>query len=178
MNIIKSEKIDKRIVIAALYLAFCFAYFVPMRGQVALMNVDYGLPNFLANDVFSFFVAGVMPIILFEAISSSAFRFMRTRGNTSAPDMQYSLRFFYFPAAIVLGLVKLIFLFHPIAGVWGNVLSDVVVPTIFFALYMVYIIRRFDKFLYPRLIYELGGTFVIVYGAYTLSVLLIGVIPI
>lgn len=160
-----------------LYLALSFAYFVPSRGNVALMAVNYGLPAILNNDVFAFVCAGVMPILLYELITTFVFRFIKVRSGCDTDGMRYSLRFFYIAAALVMGGVKLIFMFYPLAANFAFVLIDVLVPTAFFALYLWFALKHYaNKTDYAQLIYELGGTFVIVYGVVALIELVTGVL--
>ena len=177
MKFIKEKKINKWIVIAVLYVAFCFSYFVNSRGSVALMAINYGLPPMLDNDIFAFFVGGLMPVLIYEIITSFAFRFVRTRGCVVADDMRYALRVFYIPAMVVAGGINLIFMFYPLGSVWAFALTQNLVPAIFFALFMVWSLKTYiDKTQYSRLIFELGGTFVIVYVMIALLGLVSGVL--
>lgn len=161
--------------IALMYLAFCFAYFVPMRGTVALMSLSYGLPDFMNNDVAAFIIAGIVPTLIYELLTSFAFSFLTRRGVYGADDMRYALRFFFFPTALVMGGIKLIFLFKPLGQTFGFTLVDLLVPLPFFALYMWYVLKNYaDKTKYASLVYLLGGTFTLIYAAYAVFDLLMG----
>lgn len=176
MNFIKEKKIDYRIVIALLYVAFCFAYFVPARGSIALMAVNYNLPSFLNNDIVAFIAAGIMPLLVYEIVSSAAFRFMQRGGAANAYGIRYALRFFYIAAALVTGGVKLVFMFYPIGTIWANILADALVPLVFFIGFMCFALKTYvDKTQYARFIYLLGGTFAVVYGLLALMGLIMGV---
>lgn len=176
LKFIKEKKINKWIVIAVLYAAFCFAYFMPTRSTVALFAINYGLPSFLNNDVFAFFLGGIVPLAVYELISSFAFRFMHSRVGGSTDVMRYTLRFFFIPACIVIGLVKLIYLAYPLISVFGNVIISTVVFIIFFCLYLWYALKNFvDKTRYSAVLYELGGTFIVIFGVLTLLELIMGV---
>lgn len=175
MNFIKEKKLNKWIVIAALYVGFAFAYYVPMRGMIALLSVNYGLPAAINNDVVAFLVAGIVPILVYELLSAFVFKLVRTRGVAPAEDMRYELRFFYFPATVVMGCIKLIFLFHPLGLTFASVLVDSLVPLPFFALFMWYSFKNHvDKTRYASMIYLLGSAFAVVYGVLALFELLMG----
>ncbi len=176
MNFIKEKKIDFKIVIAVLYVAFCFAYYVPMRGTLSLLGINYNLPSFINNDITAFIAAGILPILAYELITSMAFRFMQRGGAAATDGMRYSLRFFYIGAALVMGGVKLVFMFFPLGGIWGNIIADTVIPLIFFIGYMCFALKTYvDKTLYSRFIYTLGGTFTVVYGVLAVMGLIMGV---
>lgn len=175
MDFIKKKKINKWVMIALLYVAFAFAYYVPMRGTVSLMTLKYGLPSFVNNDIVAFITAGMVPTLMYEIITSFGFGFLRTRGVLNSEDMRYALRFFYTLAAFVIGGIKLIFLLFPLGQIFGFTLVDLLVPIPFFALYMWYVLDSYaDKTKYASLIYLLGGTFTIIYAAIAVLDLITG----
>ena len=176
MNFIKEKKIDSRIVIAVLYAAFCFAYFVPTRGTVALFAINYNLPSFLNNDIVAFIAAGIVPTLAYEIITSVSFRFLQRGGAASIDGLLYALRFFYIGAAIVSGGVKLVFLFFPLGSIWAFILTDTIVPLLFFVGYMFFALKTYvDKTQYSRFIYSLGGVFFVVYAVLAVMGLVMGV---
>lgn len=177
MKFIKEQKINKWIVIAVLYASFCFAYFMTMRSTLALLALNYGMPSWLNNDVFAFFAAGVLPLAIYELITSFAFRFMQARMGGQVDTMRYCLRFFFIPANIFIGLIKLLYLVWPLMSVYGNVFINTVVTMIFFSLYLWYVLKNFvDKTRYSAVLYELGGTFIIIFGVYAVLELVMGVV--
>ncbi len=175
MNFIKEKKLNKWIVVAALYVCFSFAYYVPMRGTVALLSVNYGLPAAINNDIVAFLVAGIVPVLVYELLSSFVFRLVRARGVPAAEDMRYALRFFYLPAGLVMGGIKLVFLFYPLGLSFASVLVDSLVPLPFIALFMWYALKNYvDKTRYASIIYLLGSAFAVVYGVLAVFELLVG----
>ncbi|MCI9031367.1 MAG: hypothetical protein HFK09_02455 [Clostridia bacterium] len=175
MNFIKEKKLNKWIVIAALYVGFAFAYYVPMRGTIALLSVNYGLPVAINNDVVAFLAAGIVPTLIYELLSSFIFKLVRTRGVLATEDMRYELRFFYLPATVVMGSIKLIFLFYPLGLTFASILVDTLVPLPFFALFMWYALKNHvDKTRYASMIYLLGSAFAVVYGVLAVLELLLG----
>lgn len=176
MNFIKEKKINKWIVIAVLYATFCFAYFMSSRATLALLAINYGMPQFLNNDAIAFFAGGILPLAVYELITSFAFRFMQARIGGAVDDMRYVLRFFFLLANIVIGCIKLLYLAFPLMSVYGNVFINTIVTMVFFALYLWYVLKHYvEKPRWSSALYELGGTFVIIFGIYAVLELVMGV---
>ena len=180
MEFIDKKKINKYIVIALLFLSFGFAQLQPSRGMLAYMAYNYpelGQPAWLFNDVFAIIAGGIIPTIVYEIITAFAAKFVAARNGGASDDMKYALRFFYIVANVVIGCVKFIFYVSPLITIWGNILIDFVITTVFFSLYLWYCARRYvPNTRWGSMLLSVGGTYLIAEAIITVFNLIIGVL--
>lgn len=178
MKLIREKKIHPYIMTALVYVSFCASNWYMSRGSLAL--TAYQFPQLfqtavLFNDVVAFLVAGIIPTLVFELISMFTFRFAQVRMGGSTDMMRYALRFFYVPANLVSFLIKLVYFITPLASVYGNIVIDLVVTAGFVAWFLFYSAKNFvPKERWGAMLYQVGGTFLIVYGILTAIGLLLG----
>lgn len=145
MNIIKEKKIKNWIVMIALYLSFCFAGWYSSRSVLATNLAGMMALEYMANDVVAFFIAGLMPfLIYFLAIK------LFTRSLSKTPFlplgiMVYALPFFYIGANLVTGLISIIYFFVPIVGFWGGIIVPLISSACFFIWYLAFICKNYVK---------------------------------
>lgn len=180
MKIIDEKKINKYIVIVVLFLSFGYAQWQSARGTLAYMSYSYpelAQATWMFNDVVAILTAGLVPLLFFELITSFASRFVAVRGGAQAEELKYSLRFFYIGANIVIGSLKFLYYISPIISVFGNILIDFVITTVFFCLYLFYCAKHYaDKTRWGALIISAGGTYLIVEAFVTVFGLITGVL--
>lgn len=168
MKIIDNKKINKYIVIALLFLSFGFAQWQASRGVLAYMSYSYpqlGQPAWIFNDIVALLIGGIIPLIIYEVITMFVSKFVAQRSGGADADMKYALRFFYIAANIVIGSVKFVYYASPIITVWGNVLIDFVITTVFFALFLWYSAKHYVvNTRWGAMLLSVGGTYLIVYA--------------
>ena len=180
MKIIDEKKINKWIVIVVLYLSFAFAYWQTSRGSLAYMSYNY--PSLLQsgaifNEVMAFIVGGIVPVLIFELVAMFGARFVGRKCGVEPDKLKYSLRYFYIGANIVIGLVKLIYFISPIISVYGNVLIDFLITTVFFVGFLVYAGKHYvDKTRWGVMILGAGSTYLVLYVVITVLGIIMGVL--
>lgn len=171
-KLLADKKIDSRIVAAVLYLSFCAAEYFTFRGTYVALLSNMEFKNVaLSNYIVAFFLAGVVPFALYELIASFMFRAMQVRvGPTET--LLYALRYFYIGANLVIFLVKLLYLWYPIAHIYGDIVIDFVITAGFFAGFLWYAAKRVPKERIAPLLYQLGSAYIMIYGVIALIRLL------
>lgn len=180
MEFIDKKKINKYIVALILFLSFGYAQWQSSRGILAYVSYSYpglGQPAWLFNDITAILIGGIVPLIFYELITAFAGRMVSARSGGAGDDMKYALRFFYIAANIVIGTLKFIFYANPMISVFGNILIDFVITTVFFALFLWYCAKRYvDKTRWGAMIMAAGGTYLIVETVFTVFNLVVGVL--
>ncbi len=145
MSIIKEKKIKKGLMNFFLYLSFCFAGWYSSRTSVASVLSGYAGYGFLDNDIFAFFVAGVVPIILYLLIVKFFAYALKRTPNLPVDDMVYALPYFYIGANIVTGLISIVYFFVPLMSFWGGIIVPILATAGFFILYLRFICVNYVK---------------------------------
>ncbi len=175
MNFIKEKKINKYIVITALFLSFGYSGFYSMRGTLALFTA--GMDFYVFNDVFAVIFAALIGGLIYELITMFLAKSASMRLNGRGADIQYALRFFYIPANLLAGAVKTLYFFFPYIFTYGEIFIDFLFALVFFALFLWYCCKNyFKKEEYGRTIMFLGSSFLSVYGFIAVLSLLSGVL--
>ena len=180
MKIIDDKKINKWIVIVVLYLSFAFASWQSSRGTLAYLSYSYPALNgngAIFNEVVAFIFGGVIPLLFFELVASFGARFVGFRCGVAADKLKYSLRFFYIGANIVIGAVKLVYFVSPVISVFGEVLIDFLITTVFFIGFLVYAGRHYvDKTRWSAMILCAGSTYLVLFAIVTAANIIAGVL--
>lgn len=178
MKWIDEKKINKYVVMAVLLVSFGYAAFFPARGVLAYFSYSFpsmGQSAVLFNDVTAVLLGGLVPLLLFEAITSFAARFVALRTGGASDSMKYSLRFFYICANLVIGSVKFVYLAVPYLNVFGNILIDFIVTTAFFVWYLFYCAKHYVKNTHwGAMVLTAGGTYLIVEAVVVVITLIMG----
>ena len=175
--IIKDEKIPAWAMLTALYVSFCMSSFMTFRGAWAAMMSGMTSPSVVLNNyIVSFLVGGLIPFGVYELLTRFVFRFAQARLGGDVEQMRYALRFFYIPANVVIFLLKLTYFAFPMLNMYGDLIFDFVVTAAFFVGYLFYIVRQIPKERIAPALYQLGGTFIIVYGFIELIAIVVEVL--
>lgn len=145
MNIIKQKKIKKGLLNFLLYLSFCFAGWYSSRSSVASVLSGYIGYGFLNNDIFAFFIAGVVPVVIYLLVVKFFSYTLRNTPYLPVNDMVYALPYFYIGANLVTGLISIIYFFVPLMSFWGGVIVPILCTAGFFALYLWFICVNYIK---------------------------------
>ena len=143
MNFIKEKKINKYIVITALFLSFGYSGFYSMRGTLALFTA--GMNFYVFNDVFAVIFAALIGGLIYELITMFLAKSASMRLNGRGADIQYALRFFYIPANLLAGAVKTLYFFFPYIFTYGEIFIDFLFALLFFALFLWYCCKNYFK---------------------------------
>ena len=165
INIAK-RRMPAAVVSILVYLSYCAAGWYSARSRLGLMGIQYSLPSWFANDIWAFFLAGLLPFAVYAIITMFIFRTLgvKLRGNVEA--IRYGLNFAIFFANIVVFGLNFIYLAVPSAvGVMKTLLSPIVTIA-FTSLYLVYAFRLeyVDKSVFNVVVAQVLGTMITVYG--------------
>lgn len=174
--IIRQKKIPVWAMSLMLYVSFCMSAFMPFRGTWAAILSSVTNSVVLNNYIVSFLIGGLIPWGIYEFLTRFAFRFMQARLGGDTDSMRYALRFFYIPANVVIFLLKLTYLAFPVLSIYGDLIFDFVVTAAFFVGYLFYIVKEVPKDRIAAALYQLGGTFIIVYGFIELIAIIVEVL--
>ncbi len=175
--LIKNKKLNAGIVVFLLYLSFCAAEFLSYRGAFAAVVSELNVKSVIvSNYIVAFLLCGLVPVILYEIIVRFIFRFSQARIGGGTENYLYALRFFYIGANLVIFLIKLVYLWYPIAHIYGDIAIDFLITTVAFALFLYYVLRKAPKERIAPILYQFGGSYVIVYGFLSLITLLLEVV--
>lgn len=169
MKLISEKKINTNILSVILYLSFCFSGFYFARGSLAYAAVISGLgvSSVFTNVIIAFFIGGIIPVAVYEILTSFVFRSMKS-SFIHAEKMRYALKWFYFAANIVIGLVSLIYYISPLISIYGDIFIPFLIMTVFFVFYIVFICRRYvEKQRISHILIQLGGAYLLFYALFT-----------
>ena len=173
----KNQKVNTGIAIFALYLSFCAAGYLTFRGSYAAVMSELGITTaVVANYIVAVFIGGLVPTLLYELISRFLFRFSQARVGGSVDTLMFALRLFYIGANTVIFLIKLVYLWYPLAHIYGDIAIDFVITTAAFVGFLFYALRHVPKERIAPMLYQFGGSYIIVYGVLSLIALMLEVL--
>lgn len=139
-----------------------------MRGTLAWYGEQYGFGAWFANDVWAFFLGGLIPLGIYELISFFVFKMMTVRlgRQNDVASLRYGLNFAVIAANIVLFALKFVYIAAPLYASLLNIILDPAVTFIFVGLYLWYAFKQnyIDKTLYRAAVTQVMGAFIAVYG--------------
>ncbi|MBD5131556.1 MAG: hypothetical protein HDT28_03035 [Clostridiales bacterium] len=148
-----------------LYLSYCLMNWYVMRGSLAYYGQQYGLPSALCNDAVAFFLAGLVPFVLFE-LFATAFRSISLKTGGDVASLRYGLTLTLIATNVLLFLLKFIYIAVPLYASVINVILDPVITVGAVALYMWYAFYQeyIDKTRYRIALTQVMTLFCVVYG--------------
>lgn len=177
ITFIKERKIPSWAMVLMLYLSFCLSGFMTFRGTWAALMTNFTAPSVVVdNYIVSFFIGGLIPLGLYEFLTRFVFRFTQARLGGDVDVMRYALRFFYIPANVVIFLLKLTYLAFPMLNMYGDLIFDFVITAAFFVGFLFFVVKLVPKERISAALYQLGGTFIIVYGIFELFAIIMEVV--
>lgn len=176
INIAK-KKLPKPALSALVYLSYCAMSLFLMRGSMAYYGQYYDMPKWFTNDIWSFFLGGLVPYALFEIISVFGFKMIWMRAGGDMASVKYGLSLTVITANVFLALFKLIYLAVPLYATVINIIIDPVITLAFVALYMLYVFKQqyVDKSRFRIVLTQVMGIFFIVYGVLALLNIILAV---
>lgn len=176
---VAKKKLPMPVVMILLYVSYCAMSWFTMRGVLAYSAIDISMPKWLDNDVFAFFVGGLVPFAVYSLLGLFVFKTlpMATRGG-NIESLRYGLNLTVIAANVLLFALKFMYIAIPLAAPIVEIIIDPVVTICFVALYMWYAFyMEYVKKCYYRIaLTQVFGLFLAVYGLLALVSIIIAVV--
>lgn len=157
----------------AVYLGFCAGFWMSTRGVIAGLN----FPRFFANDIMTFFIAGLLPTALYQLFIVSAFRLIAASGVvTNMQKHKERLSFFVIGASLVSFGIKWLYWLIPLAAPIVDVYLDFFVYAIALTLYFVFTAKHLPKERVPLFVTQLSVRFLTVFAVLAITQLIVTVV--
>ncbi len=152
------------------YLSYCAMSWFVMRGTMAYYGNNYGWAAWFANDIWAFFIGGIVPFALYEFLTWFSFHLLVVKVGMGATNIRYGLNIAVIAANLVLFGLKFIYIAFPLQAIIINIILDPAVTLLFVGLYLWYAFGReyVDKSRYRFVISQVMGLFTLVYGVLAL----------
>lgn len=162
---IAKKKLPQPVIYIFVYISYCAMNWFVTRGTVAYYAEQNGLNGWFANDVWAFFIGGLIPFALYAFLSWFIFRMLNVRLGGGTSSLAYGLNYAVIAANLVLFGLKFMYIAFPLQSVAIDTLINPTVTIGFVALYMWYAfyMSYVDKTLYRIAVSQVVGTFVTVY---------------
>lgn len=169
---IAKKKLPQPAVDILVYLSYCAMSWFEMRGVLAYYCERNGFSGWIANDVWAFFIGGLLPFVLFELLTRFGFRRLSllTGGSVDSArntsSVCYGLKLTVIAANVVLFGLKFMYLALPLYANAINIILDPTVTIAFVSLYLLYAYKQnyVDKSRYRYVLTNVLGTFLVIYG--------------
>lgn len=120
------------------YVGYCGANLFVMRGSLAMYSSYYDFPSWFTNDIWAFFLGGILPFIIFELLTSFGFRMLAVKAGAGVSSIRYGFSLAVIAANVFLTFFKFIYLAVPFAATIINIIIDPAVTLLFVGGYMWY----------------------------------------
>lgn len=139
-----------------------------MRGTLAYYGEQYGFGAWFANDVWAFFIGGLVPTLIYELVSMFIFRTLAVKlgPQNDVASVRYGLNFAVIAASVLLFALKFVYIAAPLYASLLNIILDPTVTLVFVGLYLWYAFKQkyVDKTVYRFIITQVMTAFCAVYG--------------
>lgn len=182
-GLLLGKKIPNAVVYALFYVCLCFGNYFVMRRTVAYFIAASGynavVGNMLGNELVTFLLAGLSPLIVYELARFIAFGMFRFMGSGAVSDMEYVLRIFYGAGYLVYGAFSMLYFPFPYLTVYGETIVRFVLLAAAVALYTLFeAVYRMPKRYIPRSVYAFCGVYCLVnllFSVYSIVSYIMGV---
>lgn len=159
------------------YISYCAASWFMMRGNLAYVGYRYDMPAWFTNDIWAFFLGGLVPFLLYKFATSFTYRALLMRTGGDLASVKYGLDFAVIAANLVLFGLKFMYLAVPLYASLIDVIIDPAVTVLFVGLYMLYAFKQnyIDKSKFRLVLTQVMGTFISVYLLFALLSLILSV---
>ncbi len=163
---IAKKRLPSAVIAIFVYFSYCAVSWYASRGSIAYVGEQYSLPAWFANDIWAFFIGGLVPFAVYMLISMFVFRTLTIRLRGDVKAIRYGLNYSIIAANIFLFAFKFIYLAVPTAAGIINVLIDPIVTIGFVSLYLLYAFKQdyVDKPFFKVIVSQVLGTLITVYG--------------
>ena len=148
------------------YISYCAMSWFSTRGSLAYIGEQYGLPAWLANDAWAFFIGGLVPFLLYWVLSKVLFRTLSVRTGGDVSSIKYGLNYAVIAANVVLFALKFMYIALPLYAAVIDIIIDPVVTLTFVSLYLLYAFYQnyVDRSRYKAVLIQVMGAFLLLYG--------------
>ena len=164
---ISKKRLPAPVVGIFVYLTYCAMSWFSMRGTLALYAGKAKLPAWFANDVWAFFIGGLLPFLIYGLASMFVFKMLPVKTNGgNIKSLRNGLDYAVITANVLLFLLKFIYIAVPL---YAPVLEIILNPTVTVAVVALYMWYAFymnyvDKSRYHVVLTQVFGMFTVVYG--------------
>lgn len=164
---IAKKKLPSPILPILAYISYCAAGWFSARGDVAYYGYQMYMGDVFSHDAFAFFFGGLIPFVIFMAVSSFMFKTIAIRcGGGDVKSIRYGLYFAVIAANVFLFALKFIYIAVPMYAAMLEIILDPIVTIAFVALYMWYVFKMayVDKSVFRAVLTQVLGAFLALYG--------------
>ena len=168
-----------------LYFSYCASGWYIMRGNLAYVGQQYGMAGWFVNDVWAFFLGGLLPFVLYKFISSFVMRSLAVRlvalpGTNRAQGLEKFRRGLDVTVIIanaVLFAMKFMYLALPMYAYIIDMIVNPAVTILAVSGYMLYAFKKdyVEKSVFKIVLMQAIGAFVCVYGLLAILNMLLSV---
>lgn len=163
---IAKKRLPQPAALVLVYLSFCAANWYSARGALAYYAEHYGWKGWFANDVWAFFIGGIVSLLLYVFISRTSRRALQFRVGNAANALAYGIDLTVITANVLLFALKFMYIAVPLAAPIIEIMIDPVVMLTFVGLYLVYAFKMnyVSKPIFGSVAVQIMGMFAAVYG--------------
>lgn len=166
INIAK-KRLPRAAMLVLVYLSYCAMSWFVMRGSMAFYGERYGWAGWFANDIWAFFLGGLVPFAIYELFYMMTFRTLSVGlGGDDIVSVRYGLDLAVITANILLFALKFMYIAIPMYATVVNAIIDPVVTLAIVALYLLYVFKM-DYVAKPHfrvVLMRIFGTYLCVYA--------------
>ncbi len=165
INIAK-KKLPQPVIYILVYISYCAMNWFFARGSIAYYAEQNGWGGWFANDIWAFFIGGLVPFALYAFLSWFVLRMLAAKVGGDVASIGYGLHYAVIAANLVLFGLKFMYLALPVQSVAIDTLLNPVVTLGFVSLYLWYAfyVGYVDKALYRLVVSQVLGMFASVYA--------------
>lgn len=137
-----------------------------MRGSMAYYGQRNGWQSWFANDIWAFFLGGLVPTVIYSVITTFGFRTLVFKAHGDIRSIKYGLHYTVIAANILLFGLKFIYIAAPLYASLLNIILDPTVTVLFVSLYMWYVFKQnyVDRSRFRIVLTQVLGAFIMIYG--------------
>ena len=163
---IAKKRLPQPAALVLVFLSFCAANWYSSRGVLAYYAEHYGWRGWFANDVWAFFIGGIVPLLLYVFISRTSRRALQLRVGNAASALACGIDLTVIAANVTLFALKFMYIAVPLAAPVIEIMINPAVMLAFVGLYLVYAFKMnyVSKSLFGAVAVQIKGMFAAVYG--------------
>lgn len=177
---VAKKRMPKILVLILVYISYCAADWYTMRGDLAYYCEQYSFPTWLSNDIFAFFIGGLISFLLYVIISNYVTKTLTIRlcGKGDVSAIQYGIHLTIACANVLIFLISLIYLAAPLVSAVVSIISSAVITLGLVALYLWYAFKQeyIKKCYFKQVFTTVFGFFLCLYALKSLILIITAVV--
>lgn len=149
------------------YFSFCAASWYESRSTCAYFGQYYNNMSWVSNDAFAFFFGGIIPMIIYKLISSSAFRLLQYKfPANNYHKLIVGLDVTFIAANVLCFALKFTYFAMPLAAPIIDCFLDLIICAVAIVIYFYYVFKKslITKEHFAPLVNTVSMRFLSVYG--------------